>query len=413
VVTKALLPEDRGKVLGLGISGALVMTAIITTIVYNIPINSINICYLLAFIWISIAISGLLLIGLFFKWHEPKTIENISQKIPIRTISIMDKNVLFVISAISMFFIGNGMAHSLLLTQLQIESTTMLRAFGFLTAAFFVFVFGWLSDKFGRYLIFLVACLSTIISMVLGVNFPLSGISLIFEVAGYYLILEFGVIKLADISPPKRRFLYSGLMFGIIYLFDFIGALIGGIIGANVGNIGAIWISILFLSTSFILVLIVPHTILKEAKAIAIFIISPSGMLLFSQGNLTTDEQSPKELVGALIHTIHVFAESVFIGSALKSIEFENHSLAVLSSEDHILFSIIVPEHNRSLRKKLVAMAEWILEDPVITLMKDPNLTAKPQEFHLLREKFHTSIHRYFPEIEHEREFDPFFIQDG
>ena len=202
-------------------------------------------------------------------------------------------------------------------------------------------------------------------------------------------------------------------MFGIIYIFDFIGALLGGIIASNFETNGAIWISIIFLSISFLLVLIIPHTILKEAKATAIFIISPSGMLLYSQGKFNLKEGSPKELVGALIHTIHVFAESVFIKSALISIEFEDQALAVLSSDERIIFTILVPKHSRSLRKKLVTMAEWILEREVIEIIKDPNITAKPRELDQLREKFHQSIHRYFPELEHEPELVPIPAQEN
>ncbi len=236
--------------------------------------------------------------------------------------------------------------------------------------------------------------------MVLEIYYPFSEICLIFEVTGYYLILEFGVLKLADISPPKRRFLYSGLMFGIIFLFNFIGALLGMAIATNFDKTISIWIAITFLSISFIFVLIGPHTFLKEAKAIAIFIISPSGMLLYSQGISDLEKESPKELIGALIQAIHIFADSLFIKGALESIEFEDNSLVILSSENKVLFTIYVDKHNRNLRKKLIAMVDWVLDKQIAELIKDPQLTAKPHELKLFQNKVRASIHRYFPEIE-------------
>ncbi len=96
MITKALFPEDRGKVIGLGIGLALILTAVITLLINNITTNSIETYYFLVLLWICVAIGGLISFGLFFKWHDPKIIQDISKNIPVKTISIKDRNVIYV-----------------------------------------------------------------------------------------------------------------------------------------------------------------------------------------------------------------------------------------------------------------------------------------------------------------------------
>ncbi|WP_457918304.1 hypothetical protein [Candidatus Lokiarchaeum ossiferum] len=406
MISRSLFPEDRGKTIGLSIGLALFFTSIITMINYSFNLKPEINLNILILVWIGIAIFGMVILWRFFRWKEPKSIHNLSPKIREKIIPIFDKNVIFTISAVSIFFIGNGIAHSLILAHLRIDSTCSLRALSFIISGSCAFIFGWLSDKGGRYLIFLMAIISTLISMFIGIYLPFSVISLLFEVTGYYLILEFGVLKIADITPPRLRFLYSGLTFGISFIFDFIGSLIGGFFDQRFEIYISIWISISILIISFLLILIVPHTLLKMGKANAIFIVSPSGIMLYSKGKFDIQHGSPKELVGALIHAINSLAETIFIKGSLKSIEFEGISLVVLSSEDKFLFSILVATHNRNLRNRLILLRKFILDDECLSYIRNVNLTAEPDKLEILREKFRIGIHKFFPEIENDEEIN-------
>ncbi len=406
IIAKGVFPDDRGKFIGVSSFISLLLSGLLILIIYHLPFQNFTIFFVLSTVYAVILFASFLIISKKYHFREPDTIVSITKKLPIKITSLKDNNILFLIVAISLFFLGNGIAHSLQLSFLLVTSTELFRAYSFICASFILLGIAFISDKIGRYAIFLFACLFSILSMVLAIYFPSSTISLIFEIASYYSILVFAILEFSDIAPPSKRIVCAGILWSIIYTFNFIGALIGIKVVPILGIIGAIIMSITLLLLAFLIVLTIPNIILKPVNIKAILFTTQSGILIYHQGDLRVREGTPKELIGSLFHAINTFAESIFIEGKLRSIEFSKDHLAVMSQHSDMLIALLVDKHSKQVHHRLNELMNEIQNYEVITLFKNPNLLLDRKLLYETKEILREKVNLYFSEIKTTEEIE-------
>jgi hypothetical protein len=366
LTSRFLVPEKRGQLIGGSAFIALLAAALFELIFIGSEFNYTKAKHSLIVVFAVFMVVSFLLLINYFDLRPRGTDLIPDPKAKIELTSIKDMNLIFSLVAASLTFIGSGFLHSIELNHIP-EVTLERRAYAFLIAGLIILIVAIASDYIGRFIILISASALTLGSALTAIYSFVDFIIVAFELAGYYLLIIYVLLQLADFISQKIV-LISGVGWGMVYSFDFIGAYLGTELGTNNDLAENFMIAIPILLIAFVFLFLVPNILTLTPKVATIMIVNTDGRLLFCKGELEKDETIDSSLVAGLVSALNDFASLVTKKGLIKKIEFEDKSLALFFLNPRFILSVFVNRYSLELQNKAIALYTQLDElIPILT----------------------------------------------
>lgn len=254
---------------------------------------------------------------------------------------LASKSFWFAIISSSLFLIGSGVAHSVLLMEVSDIGETN-RAIAYLFTIPLIFILTAISDKVGRYALLIGAVSMNSVSQILAYSNSHAQLVSAFEISGYYLALVFTMLKISEELTPRNWKLY-GLAWGVIFAADFIGALISTYL--NFPPLASTLFSLTMMVVSVIVIFFTPKYLESDLQI--------RGILVLEDNKVVKNEGVNMEEIADLLPK-----ESISEGAA--HIELETGQKLVMQKHGKYTTAALVNLHSIDMVKKLQNFANEI-----------------------------------------------------
>jgi len=220
LTSRFFVPERRGKLIGGAACFALVIAALFELAFIGSEFDNDKARLSLMVVFAVFVIISLLLLLNYFDLKPRGTDLVTNPKPKLEFSSFKDMNLFLSVSAASLTFIGSGFLHSIELHYIP-EVTLDHRAYAYLIAGFIIFIVAFLSDYLGRFIILVSASVFTLGSALAAIYSFIDYVIIAFELAGYYLLIIYVLLQLADFISQKIV-LVSGIGWGMKSSFSLV-----------------------------------------------------------------------------------------------------------------------------------------------------------------------------------------------
>ena len=258
------------------------------------------------------------------------------------------------ILASALFLMGSGIAHGVLVKNVVGTQETS-RALAYVFTIPFLLILGILSDRVGRTIIIVGAITLNTTSQVLSYFQGTPQLIASFEIAGYYAILQYIVLKLSDEVSPARWNIV-GVAWGTIFAVDFLGGLISVSFPFTATDLSIISITLMLIA--LVLALRTPDPFFTPEQVQGYMVLEKDSIL---------DEKGVDESIRQQIKKILPTISE----DNPKPVELEEGMRAAFSKKGDYTAVAFLNIHNEEILKNLKEFAERIGEENADTLLRD------------------------------------------
>lgn len=343
---KELVPEDRGKVLGLAVAFSLVLSGILVLV----PDLGVELSAVLLLIGALVAVVVV--------WQKPPkfSLLTIDEEGTLANDDILEwKNLRFILPLVValMAFLGSGMAHTAVLNIPALGDalgTQEYRAYGFVVSGFVLLLLGLLSDIYGRLIILVYAVAISLLSQFMGFLSVLPELAVILEVGGYYGILCFLALQVADsATASKAPFLISGV-WGVGLFANYFASVVASELlmtyGIEVAFLSGLSLTLFLIAV--ILMMVYPLSLRDPPVVSDVVVLNRTGQVI---GSWSKVEGRDPRMISLLVAGIVTFAEREMGGGEVEGLRMRDSVCLIAPGRDTIA-AILVDKETYQLHTK-------------------------------------------------------------